>query len=208
MFEHEIQEETFHKVKEYLSDLFEEPPYHDPETDHFYVRYGTTVLEISVEPYGPDEAMVTMMSYCVQDVEVEEDLLLGLLELNHQIPCGSFSAGGERHLLRPFALRAQPGARATCCGRSPRWPTLADDYDDRIVARYGGQTALEKIQDTGGRKKRAGDTSVMDVPVPAAALDRRLDLAVELPLLLGLPLVEELLALGQRDSSLIQLPLR
>ena len=35
MFEHALQEETFHKVREYLSDLFEEPPYHDPETHHF-----------------------------------------------------------------------------------------------------------------------------------------------------------------------------
>jgi hypothetical protein len=94
MFEHTIQEETFRKVKEYLGELFEEP-YHDPENDHFYVRYGTTVLEISVEPYGPEEAMVTIMSYCVQDVEVEDDLLLGLLELNHQLLCGSFSVVGN-----------------------------------------------------------------------------------------------------------------
>jgi len=33
---------------------------------------------------------------------------------------------------------------------------VADDYDDRIVAKYGGQTALERIQDTGGRRRRQG----------------------------------------------------
>ena len=32
---------------------------------------------------------------------------------------------------------------------------VADEYDDRIVARYGGQTALERIQDTGGRERRS-----------------------------------------------------
>ena len=31
---------------------------------------------------------------------------------------------------------------------------MADDYDDRIVARFGGQTALERIRDTGGRNQR------------------------------------------------------
>jgi hypothetical protein len=156
MFEHAIQEETFGKVKEYLSELFEEP-YHDPENDHFYVRYGTTVLEISVEPYGPEEAMVTIMSYCVQDVEVEDDLLLGLLELNHQLLCGSFSVVGNdiffAHSLFGSSLEPRDLLRAITSVA-----TLADDYDDRIVARYGGQTALEKIQDTGGWKKRAGDT--------------------------------------------------
>jgi hypothetical protein len=156
MFEHAIQEATFRKVKEYLGELFEEP-YHDPENDHFYVRYGTTVLEISVEPYGPEEAMVTIMSYCVQDVEVEDDLLLGLLELNHQLLCGSFSVVGNdiffAHSLFGSSLEPRDLLRAITSVA-----TLADDYDDRIVARYGGQTALEKIQDTGGWKKRAGDT--------------------------------------------------
>ena len=156
MFEHSIQEETFGKVKEYLGELFEEP-YHDPENNHFYVRYGTTVLEISVEPYGPEEAMVTIMSYCVQDVEVEDDLLLGLLELNHQLLCGSFSVVGNdiffAHSLFGSSLEPRDLLRAITSVA-----TLADDYDDRIVARYGGQTALEKIQDTGGWKKRAGDT--------------------------------------------------
>ena len=155
MFEHELQEETFHKVREYLSDLFEEP-YHDPENDHFYVRYGTTVLEISVEPYGPEESVVNIMSYCVQDVELEEDLLLGLLELNHQMVCGSFSLVGNdiffAHSLYGKSLEPRDLLRAITSVAE-----VADDYDDRIVAKYGGQTALERIQDTGGRRKRAGE---------------------------------------------------
>lgn len=155
MFDHEVQEETFKKVKEYLGELFEEP-YHDPENDHFYVRYGTTVLEIAVEPYGPDEAVINIMSYCVQDVELEEDLLLGLLELNHQLLCGSFSLVGNdiffAHSLYGKGLEPRDLLRAITSVA-----TVADDYDDRIVARYGGQTALEKIQDTGGWRKRSGD---------------------------------------------------
>lgn len=155
MFEHEVQEETFFKVRDYLSDLFEEEPYHDPETHHFYVRYGTTVLEISVEPYGSDEAIVTVMSYCVQDVEMEEDLLLGLLELNHQLSCGSFSLVGSdiffAHSLFGRNLEPRDLLRTITSVA-----TVADDYDDRIVARYGGQTALEKIQDTGGKRRRQG----------------------------------------------------
>jgi hypothetical protein len=155
MFEHAFQEETFNKVREYLGELFEEP-YHDPENDHFYVRYGTTVLEISVDAYGAEEAVVNIMSYCVQDVEIAEDLLLGLLELNHELLCGSFSVVGNdiyfAHSLFGRSLDPRDLLRAITSVA-----TVADDYDDRIVARYGGQTALEKIQDTGGRRKRAGD---------------------------------------------------
>jgi hypothetical protein len=152
MFETAVQEEVFHKLKEYLGELFDEP-YYDPENDHFYVRYGTTVLEISVEPYGAEEAVVTIMSYCVQDVEVEEELLVGLLELNHELTCGHFSLVGTdiffAHKMFGKSLDARDLLRAITAVA-----TLADDYDDRLVERYGGQTALERIQDTGGRRRR------------------------------------------------------
>ncbi|MDP9120364.1 MAG: YbjN domain-containing protein [Acidobacteriota bacterium] len=153
-FEHAIHEETFHKLKEYLNELLDEP-YHDPENDHYYVRYGSTVLEISVEPYGSDESVVTIMSYCVQDVEIAEELLLGLLELNHQMDCGSFSLVGNdiffSHSLFGRSLDPRDLLRTITAVA-----TVADDYDDRIVERYGGQTALERIQDTGGRRRRQG----------------------------------------------------
>ncbi len=143
------------KVKEYLGELFDEP-YHDPDNDHFYVRYGTTVLEISVEAYGSEEAVVSIMSYCVQDVELDEELLLGLLELNHQLPCGSFSVVGN-DIFFAYSLFGRTLEPRDLLRAITSVATVADDYDDRIVAKYGGQTALEKIQDTGGRRRRAGE---------------------------------------------------
>jgi hypothetical protein len=152
MFESPVHQETFEKLKEYLGELFDEP-YHDPENDHFYVRYGTTVLEISVEPYGSEETVIAIMSYCVQDVELDEELMAGLLELNHQMACGHFSVVGNdiffAHSLFGRNLDPRDLLRAITAVA-----TVADDYDDRIVARYGGQTALERIQDTGGRRRR------------------------------------------------------
>jgi hypothetical protein len=152
MLESAVHQETFEKLKEYLGELFDEP-YHDPENDHFYVRYGTTVLEISVEAYGSEETVIVIMSYCVQDVELDEELMAGLLELNHQTPCGHFSVVGNdiffAHSLFGRNLDPRDLLRAITAVA-----TIADDYDDRIVARYGGQTALERIQDTGGRRRR------------------------------------------------------
>ena len=159
-FEHEIHEETFKKVEEYLGELFEEP-FFEPEEGHFYVRYGTTVLEISVEAYGPEEAVVTIMSYCVQDVELDEELMTRLLELNNQLSIGAFSMVGNdiffSHSLFGRNLEPRDLLRAITSVA-----TVSDDYDDRIVAEYGGQTALERIQDTGGspRRKAAGEAEI------------------------------------------------
>jgi hypothetical protein len=153
-FEDEVHKETFDKLQEYLGELFEEP-YHDPESDHFYVRYGTTVLEISVEPYDAEEAVIIIMSYCVQDVELAEDLLLGLLELNHQVPCGAFSLV-DSDIFFSYSLFGRSLNPRDLLRAITAVATVADDYDDRIVARYGGQTALDRIKDTGGRRRRQG----------------------------------------------------
>src|SRR5688572_8164513 len=93
-FEHAVHRETHERVAEYLDELFEDPVETD-EDGHFYVRYGTTVLEIAVDPYGPEEAIIQLTSYCVQGVEVSEELLRGLLESNHDQPLGAFSVVGE-----------------------------------------------------------------------------------------------------------------
>lgn len=151
-FEHTTQRETHDQVAEYLAELFDEP-YHDEDNGHFYVRFGTTVMEIAIEPYGPEEAVVMIMAYCVQDVDLHEDLLLGLLEVNHQLPIGAFSIVDNdvffSHSLFGRNLNARNLLRAL-----EAVATISDDYDGRIVSRYGGQTALERIRDTGGRESR------------------------------------------------------
>lgn len=156
-FESEVHRQTFEKVEEYVDDLIDEP-YLEEETGHFYGRYGSTVLEISVDPYGPEEAVVRVMAYCVQGAHVDESLLEGLLELNHNLPVGGFSVVGDdvyfSHSLfgRSLEPRNFLGAMAAVA-------TVADDYDDRIVAEYGGETALERIQSTGGRRQRESRTA-------------------------------------------------
>ena len=49
-FENDHHRETHEKVEQYLGELFEDTTY-DPENGHFYVGYGSTVLEISVEAW-------------------------------------------------------------------------------------------------------------------------------------------------------------
>jgi hypothetical protein len=149
-----IHQDVHRRVEEYLGELFEDP-YLDPDNDHFYVRYGTTVLEISVEGYGPEEAMVQVMAYCVQGVRLDADLMLGLLELNHHLPFGAFSLVG-RDLFLSHSLFGRSRDRGTLLGAIAAVANVSDEYDDRIVAKYGGQTALDRIRDTGGKRGRAG----------------------------------------------------
>ncbi len=156
-FEHEHHEETHTRMSEILAELFDEP-YLDEETGHFYVGYGSTVLELSVEPYGPEETTVEVTSYCVQGVRLQEDLLLGLLELNHEQPVGAFSLVGT-DIFFSQSLFGRALGRKNLLGTIAAVANVSDEYDDRIVEKYGGQTALDRIRDTGGRRKRSAGVS-------------------------------------------------
>ncbi|MEJ2084733.1 MAG: hypothetical protein P8Y44_03530 [Acidobacteriota bacterium] len=151
-FEFDHQKATHDQVEGYLNELFDNP-YLDPDNGHFYVGYGSTILELSVEPYGPEDTIVLVTAYCAQGIEPNEDLLLGLLELNHELPIGAFSLVG-RDVFYSHALFGKTLGRKNLLGAIAAVANISDEYDDRIVAKYGGQTALSRIQDTGGRKKR------------------------------------------------------
>jgi hypothetical protein len=157
-FRHLVQRETHERLAEYLAELFEDPVESDDE-GHFYVRYGTTVLEISVDPYGPEEAIVHLTSYCVQGVEVSDELMRGLLQTNHERPLGAFSLVGS-DIFYSYALLARSMQPRDLLRAISAVAEFADEFDDKIVAEHGGQTALERIRHIGGRhRRRAGRSS-------------------------------------------------
>ena len=152
-FENERQAKIHQDVKVYLVELFDQDVFGEEDNGHFYVSYGSTVIEISVDPYGPEEITVTVMAYCVQGVEVDENLLLGLLELNHTLPFGAFSLVGT-DIFFSYSIFGRTLERRNLLNAIAAVANISDDYDDRIVAKYGGSTALDRIRTTGGRKRR------------------------------------------------------
>lgn len=142
--------ETHGKVREYLDELFENPM---EDEGHFYVRYGSTVLEISVEEYGEEEATVVIMAYCVQGADVDEELQAALLELNHTMSFGAFSLVGT-DIFIAHTLFARTLERSNLLGAVEAVAEASDQYDDKICKRWGGERALDRIRGTGGRRRR------------------------------------------------------
>lgn len=143
-FEHAAHRETHEKVESFLGQLFEEP-FQDPDDGHFYVTYGSTVLEVAVDPYGPEEAIVRLVAYCVQGVEVSENLERGLLETNLDLPVGGFALI-DRDVFLCYSLFGKTTDSRSLLDAIAAVANTSDEYDDLIVAKFGGKTALERIR--------------------------------------------------------------
>ncbi len=150
-FHTQSQEEVYRQVKSYLDELVDEH-FDDAEHCDFYLKYGSTVLEISIDPYEEDDAVVEVLAFCVQGVEATFEMAQELLQLNSVVPLGAFSVVNNNifyshsflgRRLRPEQFIASLDAVAS----------ISDEYDERLVARYGGETALERLrngaEDTG-----------------------------------------------------------
>lgn len=144
-FENSAQDEAYEKVGRYLEDFFEEP-YRDPEDGHYYVTYGSTVLEVSVDAYGPEEAIVRLVAYCVQGVDVSENLERGLLETNLDLPVGGFSLI-DRDVFLCYSIFGKAIGRRSLLDAIAAVANTSDEYDDLIVAKYGGKRALDRLRE-------------------------------------------------------------
>lgn len=143
-FHTQCQEEVYRQVKTYLDELVEEH-FDDAEHCDFYVKYGSTVLEISIEPFEEDDAVIEVLAFCVQGAKPSFELASELLRLNYEVPLGAFSMVehdiffshsflGRR--LRPEQFIASLDSVAS----------ISDLYDERLVGKYGGETALERLR--------------------------------------------------------------
>ena len=150
-FHSQCQEEVYRQVKAYLDELVDE---HFDDAAHcdFYLKYGSTVLEISIDAYEEDDAVISILAFCVQGVEPTFELMQELLLLNSEVRLGAFSMVdndifyshsflGRR--LRPEQLIASLGSVAS----------VSDLYDEKLVAKYGGATALECLRSCAKRDR-------------------------------------------------------
>jgi len=143
-FHSACQEEVYRQVKSYLDELVDEH-FDDAEHCDFYLKYGSTVLEISIEPYQADEAVIEILAFCVQGVEPSFELMQELLRLNAEVALGAFSlVGHDIFYSHSFLGRRVPPEQLIASLENVA--TVSDEFDEQFVRKYGGETALECLR--------------------------------------------------------------
>jgi hypothetical protein len=139
--------------------------------DRLYViKQGSTYVMISVLPIGSknhrsDKAVVRLVSQVVCDVRPEPSLFRQLLILNGQLRFGAFAYAPDGNLVL-FCHSILGGIdmdEHEIVASVRDVALVADDYDDRIVARYGGARMQDVIEQSAMQHLFGGDVDKLDV---------------------------------------------
>ena len=116
----------------------------------YVVKQGSSMVMINVLPWNPDRAVVRCVAQLVKGVTMEVPLALRLLEMNANLRFGAFAyvpAGDViifSHTLLGGATLDEEEITTTVRDVA----IIADEYDDRIAARYGGQTMQDLLEES------------------------------------------------------------
>jgi hypothetical protein len=126
------------------------PAYRKVDETLYVIKQGSAYVMISVIPWGKDKAMVRCTAQLVKGIEVDGPLALQLLELNTFLRFGSFSYDPQEQTV----LFVHTILGGTTLDPEELMATLrdvaliADEYDDKLVEKYGGQRMLDLLEET------------------------------------------------------------
>lgn len=130
--------------------LGESPAFRRVDEGLFVVKQGSSLVMISVHPWNRNRAVVRLVSQLVKGVNMEVPLALELLELNALVRFGAFAyvPAGDVVLFVHTLVDRELTDGDEFIDTIKDFAIIADEYDDRIAARFGGQTMAEILEES------------------------------------------------------------
>jgi len=134
------------KIEKMLRDS---PAYRKVEEGLYAVKQGSSMVMIKVHPWK-DHAIVRLVAQLVKGVSMECPLAVELLGLNAILRFGAFAfvPEGQAVVLCHTLIDKDLGDKDEFTETIRDFAFVADEYDDRIAARYGGQTMEDLMEES------------------------------------------------------------
>jgi hypothetical protein len=143
-FQSTAQQEVYEKIRPWMKEIFGEFAMEREDSPAFSLMIGSAYALVNVYPWKKDDASITTRSYVVTGVEMTPELMEYLLTENGTLRFGAFGIDSEKDIFFEHTI-----VGSTCDKEELRASVMAvvmntDDYDDKIVAKWGGQTARDR----------------------------------------------------------------
>ncbi len=142
-FAHKVQLDCYEKIGGFLRELFGEQVRARDDQPLYGLAVGSAFVETGVWPWGDDNAVVSCRAWVVREAEITPELLHYLLRKNDEMRFGAFGLDEKNNIFFEHAI-----VGPTCDKYELRASVVAvghtaDQYDDEIIARWGGHRAFE-----------------------------------------------------------------
>ncbi|HJZ83807.1 MAG TPA: YbjN domain-containing protein [Polyangia bacterium] len=130
--------------------LSSSPAYQKVEDRLYVVKQGSSIVMINVVPWGSDKAVVRCIAQLVKGVDLKPELAKQLLEMNAVVRFGAFGFVPDGSVIT-FGHSILGGATMDpieLLATIRDVALIADEYDDRIARKYGGQTMIELLEES------------------------------------------------------------
>ncbi len=126
------------------------PAYRKVDEQLYVIKQGSAYVMINNVAWGKDRAMVRCSSQLVKGVEVDGKLALQLLELNTYLRFGSFAyePAEQTVLFVHTILGGHTLDKDELMATLRDVALIADEYDDKLMEKYGGQRMVDLLQES------------------------------------------------------------
>jgi hypothetical protein len=124
--------------------------YRKIEDKLYVVKQGSSYVMVNVVPWGESRAIVRCVAQLVKGVRMEAGLALQLLRLNSVLRFGAFAyvREGDLVLFLHSILGGETLDAPELIATIRDVALIADDWDDKIIARFGGQRMQDLLEES------------------------------------------------------------
>jgi hypothetical protein len=146
-FETKKHEEVYTQINSWMKEIFgEDLVLVREDAPVFGVRFGSAFIQVSVYPWGEDETTITTRAYVVYGAEMNLELAKYLLRKNEEMRFGAFGIDPDGDIEFEHTIVGSTVQPAELKASVYTVMKVADQYDDEIVAKWGGQRALDRMR--------------------------------------------------------------
>jgi len=132
---------TQNEVRDYLNDLFKKN--FQELDDRFVITEGSAIVQIVVRPWYEDDSVIDIFSFVVEGAEITPELTNFLLRKNATLHFGAFGLTFDNTVIFSYSLAGSNLDINELKAALKTVATIADYYDDQIVAIAGGKRGVD-----------------------------------------------------------------
>ena len=148
-FDTPAQKTCYDKILPLMREMFGDFAGQRQEIPEFGVLVGSAFAQTAIYPFGEEESVISTRAYVVTGADLTADLMHFLLRENDRMTFGAFGIDEEGDIFFEHSILG-----STCDPEELRSSVssvvlIADEYDDLIVEKWGGQRAIDRVRNGG-----------------------------------------------------------